>query len=72
MAVAWPMGVLGAFSWAYWGFVIGGGARAYHSICWERHHRSRAARLSIVAIVLSESERRTRGGRYNFAIISYR
>lgn len=63
MAIAWPITALGAFSWAYWALVIGGGARAYHSICRERRHRSRAARLSIVAIVLSE--RRTRGAATN-------
>lgn len=53
MAVAWPMGELRRRSWAYWRAPIGGAAPVYHSICWRRSHRSRGARLSIVAIVPS-------------------
>lgn len=53
MAVAWPMAARGTHSWAYWSHLIGGAARVYRWIWCERVHRSRAARLSIVAIVPS-------------------
>lgn len=40
MAVACPIAWLRLFSWAYWRAAIGGAARVYHSICWERRHRT--------------------------------
>lgn len=61
MAVAWPIGERGMHSWAQRRPPIGANVRFYHSICRQCGDRSRAARLSIVAIVSNGS--RTHGAR---------